>query len=515
MIFQHRIYLFLLLFFTVFTYSCKKDLGNYNYQEINEITFSAELNGKLTAYVAKDFKVNPVLSFSKDESGDTSRYRYEWVYIITSGNPNSGLKVLSTSKNLNVMMNLPVGTYDSFYRVTDKQTGVQFRKAFQLEVRNEFNEGWLFLTEVNGQAQLDMLSQQPNGEFLVVNDLLGKLNPGLKLDGKPKLIYSYNTGPLKGYGINLSYGVYVGTDKSTDRVHPDTFQWSTSYNVRKEILDLELPTDFHLDAIKMSTESAKAYVVSNAGNVLGYDRTINVKYASALNYDNVKKQTYKVAPFIGVSETISTMRAFFYDAENRRFMRHASQFDSRLSTILDRDGADFKFSYNHTGMDMLYMTWVPFSTGEIVSVLKDPASETRFLACFDPINYKQSYYGEVVSPEIEKAENYAISPDFGFLYYSVGSKLYQYNKSSVPAEAKLVLDVAPSKISLIKFQAYHNKTKYKNSDKLMVCSYDPGLPEGQNGKVEQYDVMLAAQGIQLEKTYTGFGKVMSMHYRER
>ncbi|WP_316748146.1 PKD-like family lipoprotein [Pedobacter gandavensis] len=512
---NHRIYLFLLLFFTVLNYSCKKDLGNYTYTEINEIKFPAELNGKLTAFVAKEFTVKPVLSFSKDESGDTSRYLYEWSYILPAPNPGSGMKVLSTSKDLNIVVNLAVGTYSGFYRVTDKQTGVQFRKAFKLEVRNEFNEGWLFLTEVNGQAQLDMLSQQPDGQFLVVNNLLDRLNTGLKLTGKPKLVYCYNTGALKGYGINLNYGIYIGTDKSTDRVHPDTFQWNLNYNVKKEILDFELPLDFHVDAIKMSTMSEKAYMVTNSGDVMGYDRVINLKYAAPMNYNNATKKTYKVAPFIGVSETITTMRAFFYDTENRRFVTHSNQFSPNLSSILERDGPEFKFSYNHTGLDMLYMTWVPFSAGEVISVLKDPTSETRFLACFNPISFKQTYYDQIVSPEIEKAESYAMSPDFGYLYYAVGSKLYQYNRSSVPAEGKLVLDVAPSKISLIKFQAYHNPTKYKDSNKLLVCSYDPGLPEGQNGKVEQYEVMLAAQGVQLQKTYTGFGKVVSMHYRER
>ncbi|MBB2151382.1 PKD-like family lipoprotein [Pedobacter gandavensis] len=515
MMFKYKIYLFLLLVFSVFTYSCKKDLGNYSYKDINEIKFPAELDGKLTAYVAKNFNVKPVLSFSKDDSGDTSRYTYEWVYLTSPATGAVKLKVLANTKDLNIIMNLPVGTYEGYYRVTDKETGVQFRKRFMMEVRNEFNEGWLLMTDVNGIAQLDMLSQQPDGQFLVVNDLLGTLSSGLKLAGKPKLVYCYNTGPLKGYGINLPYGIYIGTDKSTDRVHPDTFEWRNNYNVKSEILDLDLPAGFHIDAIKMATEYERAYMVSDQGNVLAYQRDINLKYGMPLNYDNVTKLKYKVAPFIGVGEILNKMRAFFYDAEHRRFVTHATQFDSTLSPILDRDGDDFKFSYNHTDKDMLYMTWVPYATGEVFSVLKDPAGSNRYLACFDPVSYKQTYYGQIVAPEIEKAESFAISPDLGYVYYVVDGKLYQYNKNTSPATAKMVLDKSPEKISLIKFQAYHNPKKYKDSNKLLVCSYNPALPEGKNGKMEQYEVMLAGQGLTLEKTYTGFGKVQSIHYRER
>ncbi|WP_140939236.1 PKD-like family lipoprotein [Sphingobacterium lumbrici] len=507
------LYTFLWVSSVLALFSCKKDLGNYTYEDINEVQFPEGFDGKLTAYVNRPFVVKPKLDFTKDELGDTSRYSYEWIYILPITGGDFGIKTLATTKDLNMIIKLNPGTYDSYFRVTDKETGVQFRKRFNLEVRNEFNEGWLLMCEVNNKAQLDMLSLQENGEFIVVNDLLETTGSPLQLAGKPKLVYSYFTGPLIGYGINLDHGLYIGTDQSTDRVHAETFDWQPNYNVKSEILALDLPADFHIDVIKR-VSATRAFMLSSDGNAMFYDRSSNMKYGEPLNYENEKG--YKLAPFIAVDENgnQTNEKPYFYDVEKRRFMRHNSVFDSKLTTIRD-PLAGAKFSFNNTGKDLLYMDWVTFGGGEVHAILKDPASSTCHLACFHGRFEMQTFYGQIASPDIAEAEHFAISPDQGYIYYSIGSKVYQYDKNSVPATNKLVLDLGTDKISLLKFHKFHLPAKYTESNRLWVASYDPTKPEGQNGKLQQYSVMVAAQGITLQKTYSGFGKVASMHYRER
>lgn len=501
----------------LFNYSCsKKDKGNYKYHEINEVKFSSDLNGKITGYVLKNLTITPQLSFTQDAAAsDSRRYSYEWSYIVPNSQPDPGIKTLATTRDLNILVNIAPGTYDAVYSIIDNTTGVKFAKRFSLEIRNEYNEGWLLMTDVSGKAQFDILSKQVDGQFIVINDLLEKTNSGLKLAGKPKLVYSYNTGKLNGYGIDLPYGLYLGTDQSTDRVNAETFAWLPKYNITKEILDPDIPADFNIDVIKQARGDNQAYMVSSIGNVYFTAPAQNVKYSQPLNYDNAS--VYKVSPFFAVNENFiaGSPQAFFYDTEHRRFYKHLSAFDSRLLAIPDPSGTAPKFfSYVNTGKDLMYMALVPKGL-EVYAMLKDPATAKVYLARFKAVDAVQLDFREIVSTDVDKAENFAISPDQGYIYYNVGGKLYQYDYNTTPTTSKLVKDYGAAKISLIKFQTFINATKYPDGGKLMVCSYDPALPQGQNGKIEQFNILLGAAGISLDKSFSGFGKVVSLHYRER
>lgn len=510
-----RIYVYLLAVFTVFTLACsKKDIGNYSYHDINEIKFSTELNGTITGFVLKNLKIEPELSFTMDTEGDPNRYTYQWAYIVPTSQTNPGLRTIATTKDLDMIVNIAPGTYPAMYRVTDSQTGVHFTKKFLLDIRNVYNEGWLMMTDVNGQAQLDFLSKQPDGSFLPINDLLKQSGSDLKLKGKPKVVYSYETGKHNGYGINLPYGLYVGTDQSTDRLDGETFAWDPKYNIRREILDPDIPENFHIDVIQQVRGSDNAYFISSVGNLYFTAPAQNIKYGQPFNFDT--DHLFRMAPFIACSENfvVANLPAYFYDMDNRRFCKHQSSFENKVSKILDPSNDLKLFSYENTGKDMLYMTFVAKGI-EVNALLQDLVNKKVYLARFDALNTRQKYYDEVVSTDIQKGESFAVSPDQGFVYYSVGGKLYQYDYSTTPSTSKLVKDYGTSKISLIKFQTYQNANKYPDGGKLMVCSYDPALPEGQNGRLDKYSVLLGASGISLDETYSGFGKVVSLNYRQR
>lgn len=514
----------LLAALTLLTYSCsKKDLGNYNYHDINEVKFStALLNGKITAYTLTQLKINPNVEFTQDKAiADPKRYSYEWVYVAPTGSQEgAGIKTLATTKDLDIFMNLSPNVYDAYYKVTDNVTGVKFSKKFLLEVRNEFNEGWLLLTDVNGQARLDMLSKQVNNEFITVNDLLGHTKSDLKLSGKPKLVYSYNCGKLNGFGINLPYALYLATDQCADRVNAETFAWQINYNVTREIMNPDVLANFTIDAVqRVRGDNTLTYMLSSVGDVYFSSSAQQVKYSMPLNYDNANTP-YKVAPFIGASESYISgpvPSAYFYDMTNRRFLKHSNAFQPKLLTMPEPTGSQPKlFTYNNTGKDLLYMSVA--KNIQVHAILKDPVTMKIYLAVFNGTNDIQVNYKEIIATDLDKAEHFAISPLFGYIYYNVGGKLYQYDYNTATPTCKLVLDKGAAKISALKFQTYHNTVKYPASEaeKLQVCSYDPALPEDQNGKLEQFNILNGAAGLSATlNTYTGFGKVVSLHYRER
>lgn len=487
--------------------SCKKDLGNYSYHEINNVVIRS-LNDT-TAIFGKRFVLKPQLVFSQDDGTDTTKYSYEWLFDGPNGLGGRGLYKMTNTKNLDVNMTLTADTYNFFYGVTVKETGVKYQKKFVLKVVNEINEGWFLMCEVNGKARLDMLSKLTDGTFIAIPDLLKTTGSDLVLKGKPHMVYNYNRGISTGPGLNAAYAIYLGTDEATERIDPENFSWKPLYNLKTEIF-APMPADFHADVI-VQAGGVHSYMVGGNDAYL-YDRTRNVAYSVPINYLPTEPNGFKIAPFAAPPLTSAVNRTqigIFYDTDNKRFVKH-TDIDNYCTAIPDpKENKLFSFS---TGMNMIYMCYSPFGAGEIFSVLKDPTSNKRFLASFDGFSNVQSYYAEILATDFDKAEQYAVSPDLGYLFYKIGGKLYQYDRSL--KTTKVMLDKGAEKISLIKFQTFLS-SKYTDGNKLIVCSYDPAKPEGANGKMEVFTVPSLNADLIPVSSYSGIGKVQSLTYRER
>lgn len=487
-------------------FSCKKDLGNYNYNEINEVVKFEGITDNVTATFGKRLQINPELSFSQDAGTDASKYTYEWTYISPNGLGGSVIKTLATTRNLDVVLPLVAGTYEFYYGVTDKASGVKYRKKFFLKVVNEINEGWFLMCDVNGTARLDMLSKKTTGEFELIKDLLGTTSSELTLKGKPVMTYSYNTGLLVGPD-KISYGVYFGTDQSTEKVEPNTFKWTPTMGLRNEMYG-DIPAGFYADEIRSAGGNA-AYMVGK-DNAYYYYRPLNIFFTAPISYIAAEQKAVKVAPFIA-SQPTNADHAIFYDKVNRRFIKHVGQ--APTSTVIQDPTIDLKkFSFS-TGMDMVYMKWVRFNGGEVFSILKDPNTAKLYLARFRSSDNLQSYFDEIAATDFAKAECYAISPDLGYIFYSVAGKVYEYDMSA--KQTKLMLDLGAKKVTLLKFYEFVSTTKYPDLNKLMVASYDPAKPEGENGTLSRYTVPPIMGDLVLFDTYSGFGKIQSLNYRER
>lgn len=504
---KKRYYLWMMVMVTMIgLFSCKKDLGNYNYNEINEAVTFPGISDVVTATFGKQLLIEPKTVFSLDAAADSTKYSYQWTYIGPNGNGGSGLYVLANTRNLNVILPLVAGTYTCYYNVTDKASGVTYRRKFSLKVVNEINEGWFLMCDVNGTARVDMLSKKTTGEFELIKDLLATTSSGLVLKGKPVMTYTYSTGVLTGPD-KISYGVYFGTDQSTQKVEPNTFKWTPTMGLKNEMYG-DVPVDFYATEIRNCSGNG-AYMLGKENAYL-YSRPVNIFYTAPITYIAAEQKAVKIAPFIA-SETPSTDHAVFYDKVNRRFIKHVGSAPT-CTVIQDPTGDLKKFSFS-TGMDMIYMKWVRFNGGEVFSILKDPATAKIYLARFRSKDNLQSYFDEVKGTDFANAEQYAVSPDLGYIFYSVGSKVYEYDMSS--KLSKLMLDLGTKKVTLLKFYEYLNYTKYTDLNKLMVASYDPTLPEGSNGTLSSYTVPPINGDLVLVNTYTGFGKVQSINYRER
>ncbi|MNJ91543.1 hypothetical protein D3C87_91950 [compost metagenome] len=489
--------------------ACKKDLGNYSYNEINELTEIIGIPDEVSAVYEKPILIKPEAKFSLDPSFDEANYTYEWYYRGPNGLGGNKLFYLSSERNLDLVMKVVAGTYTAYYSITDKKSGVKYQKSFTLKVVNEINEGWMLMCDVNNKARVDMLSLNAAGNFDVVRDLLATTNSELTLDGKPAMIYTYSTGLLIGPD-KISYGIYLGTDKGTTKVEPNTFKWTNTMRLSYEMYGA-VPDGFYAQVIKQRS-SWNSYLIGNNQSLYYYERTQNIYYSAPVSYVTAEQKEFKVAPFVaGDHAIVANAHAVFYDITNKRFVKHAGS--AATCTPIPEPAVDKKLFSFSTGMDLAYMKWVSFNGGEVFAILKDPNSSKKYLARFKSLDNTQNYYSEIVGADFDKAEHYEVSPELGYIFYNVGSKVYEYDM--ILKSSKLMLDLAPKKISLLTFHEFKFTSKYKDSNKLMVASYDEALPEGENASLSVYTVPAVNGDLVLDKSYSGFGKVQSLTYRER
>lgn len=477
--------------------SCYKDIGNYDYTEINELAFSG-IEDSYTVLLGEHFTLKPEITFSKDQSDDTSNYEYEWIGIRTDNVlPADQRRVISVYRNIDQVITLNPGPYRVYYRVKDKNTGVQWQTIFNMTVISSIYEGWMILNEVNGKSRVDMMSLL-DGEYTPIIDVLGTTGSNLPESalGKPLFINCYPFDPT-------FYGVYICTETGTNKIHPETFKWDFTYDIKYEFLG-NLPPNFSIDFMTNFSGNV-AWLHGTDNNVYYYYRIFQVKPDVPINILKGEQTTFKASKYIAA---INNM-AILYDETNKRFVRHIN--NESTSTLMPQGTL---FDYN-TGKDLKYMAHSPFGNGNVFAILDSVETQQRFLARFTiGSTLNQVYYEEMIGTDIKQAENFAVSPDLGYIFYNVGGKVYEYDM--VLKTSKLMLDFGSQKISMLKFHRFTSSSKYAAfANQLIVGSYDPAKPEGSNGKLQFYNVPPVNGDIVLDREFTNLGKVVSLAYRER
>ncbi|WP_443937783.1 PKD-like family lipoprotein [Pedobacter sp. MW01-1-1] len=495
----------------ILLFACRKDIGNYEYHSVNELKAFVNVNDT-TAYLGQNFKLDPIVTFTEDN--DTARYTYTWQY---SQNGNQLINFANT-RVLNQTMTLSAGLYYFSFVVKDKQTGLSFRKEFNLRVENEINEGFLMMAEVNGKARLDMLSYSTaTTQYSLINDLLKSTGSALTLKGNPKSVYCYATGALLGPD-QLTYGIYLSTDATTEKIHGDDFHYSPTMNIGYEVFG-GISSDFYVQAIRQNT-SANAVMIGNDENAYGYSRVYTTYFGSPINSVGTAGALFKVAPFIGTDEVSSALPVMLWDKDNRRFVKYANG-GSVCTAMTEQAVASRKFTYNgNTNKELLFMTGISVASpnADCYFVWKETTTNKCYIGGF-AINANasapQRAYAEITATDFDKAENICINPAYLYILYNVGSKVYEYDINTKTTQ--LMLDRGAEKITLLKFEKYRSGggRLNPNSNDLIVCSYDPTKPEGQNGKMEIFGVPTLQAPLVSKNLFTGMGKIVSLSYRGR
>lgn len=500
---KQALYLVLLLLCV----ACKKDLGNYNYTELNDINFGG-LSKSYTVLLGEKLQIKPEFKFSKENNNDEQAFSYQWYAFDINANlqlPADQRKNIAQTRNLDAAIQVPPGNYLLYYSVTDKKTGVVYTITIPLKVETAIYEGWMVLNDVDGVARLDMVSKIKN-VYTPIVDVLAQTGSELSLKGKPLNVTCY---PFS----FSAYGISVSTDQGSNRIDPETFKWKNTYNLSYEMV-ANTPAGFHADFLAPIKEDKGICYMYAGGNIYFNYSLFSINYGVPVNLVTGEKVGFKAAPFVAAAMDLSTFTpmAVAFDTEKKRFLKHSGS-DRSMGTI--PTPLLPLFNTSNMGMDLLHMEYTTYNGGEVFAVMKNPAGKI-YLVRFSPFNGAHNYFAEITGTDITQAEKFTLSPVFGYLFYTVGGKVYEYDTSL--KTTKLMIDKGSEKISLLKFQdfARSSNTYYKDkANQLMVCSYKPTEPADKNGKLEFYNVPSLNGDLTLAEGYSGFGKILSVSYRQR
>ncbi|WP_276485459.1 PKD-like family lipoprotein [Paraflavitalea pollutisoli] len=481
----HLLYLIVLISLAGLT-GCMKDEGNYTYVEPNNLEIR-NIADNYSVLQGSYLQIIPNLVPSDPAAVDSARYTYEWISLMMGATSLDMKRVLGYNRSLQMTMNLPAGKYTMYYRVKDTLSGIQFQKSFMIEVTSAIYEGWMAMTDVNGKARLDMISKL-NNQYRVIPDVLTFAGSDLKLQGKP-----VNINCFKISALSTGYGIYISTDKTTDRVDPETFQYKSTLNIKYEMLS-NVPETFAPAAF--ANAGAYRVFMLEGTDVYYYYYVMNIRFGLPINLLKGETIPFQVAPFIATST--ATTATCLYDNTNKRFVRHVGD-DGSCGLMPEGTLFDWK-----TGKDLVYMAYTTFNNGNVYAILRDPVSGKYYLARFlFGNNIQQVYYEEMTATDMAQAANFAVNPDFGYIFYTVGSKLYSYDMSL--KTSKLMIDKGSKSFSMLQFRG----------STLVAGSVDPAQPEGANGTLEEYTVPPVQGDLVLVNTWNGLGKIVAASYRTR
>ncbi|MDR6785515.1 hypothetical protein ABIE26_004225 [Pedobacter africanus] len=493
--------------------SCRKDVGNYAYNEINDIEITG-VNSTYSAVWGSNLTITPELSFTKDKNNDTTKYAYEWFAVVPRTGNTADPKVLSRNRNLNWVVNLPAtdASYQVYYIVKEKATGVIWRKIFSVKVTTNIADGWLVLNEIDNEPRLDFFNYLSTSDsYQYYKDILSSFST-LKLEGKPQMLYFYQR--RDAFSNKTEKSIFVGTDKHTFVINTTNFTFSE----HKDLVNLMaayVAPPFYAKSV-ISIGGPLAYMYDNSGKLYFENPTSGIAFGSGINR-TITGEPIQISPFIAEGLS-STQYALMYDTENKKFMEHKNiNLNVSVPAVKVTPPATPLFDPGNMDMDLVYMASTRALSNQTYAVLKNNMGKI-FLAriscnatAFVPLAFEEL----TTAPQIANATKFAIDPSEGYLMYVAGSKVYRYNV--VDKSNTVVVDLGTRKVSLLKYQkmvyAPGSARYMEYANKLIICSYDTADPNA-SGKMDLYSVPNLNGDLKLYKTFDGLGKIVDVSYRE-
>ena len=485
---------------------CFRDLGNYDYVEVNEAVISDK--GFESSYDVRTnvdiLQIEPEITFTTDPEG-TGDYSYEWVAV--GQNFLRGQRfVIGTEKDLYYPVKLQAEEYILYLKVRDNGTGIVFSKDVVLNVRSTYSLGWLLGgTDENEGGQVDMMSISSDTLF-IHNTLLAE--EGLVLS-PVSLVWVDND------EWTSEERLYVATEDGTYKFDRENFNGSPYTDIRYSFaIDPQTGQYLMSDSQKISDKrhvvivDNQAYIVSSSGGMIEN---------SFCTYDNMSY--FDVAPKMLCNHRQKDIRTFiFYNQDEREFCYISGLSVKNMKFMGDAEEDTYSWDTKNDfagGLDFVTAVNSFFSNGQAAAILKNPADGRHYIYCTTPdnsgtISKDGRYEVDAVATDFGNAVSYAITVNHGYMVYACGNTLYGYDFRKTPQTCSVIRTFdAP-----VTFLMSDIESQEQYDDVLYVATYDDSVPR--SGILYKFKVEDSPDRIAVEETEKwdeGLLKITSMKYK--
>ncbi len=455
--------------------SCYKDYGNYDYNELNEIS----ITGIEESYVVEQFEnftIQPVI----EQADATDETNLEFLWHMYPDNRLNNSDTLSTERDLNATVFSTPGYYKAICRVTDGNTGVFVKKEFSVQVVNTYSNGLMILSELNNNANIAFLNSAGSlyeDVYYTVNKVYAGKNPvGLGL-------------------INNRFekGVLIMCDDGKGGAVVDAlgFEKYAEYN----------------DLFWIPKETPKPSWYCMYENWFYSDFIIDnglLRHRNLMNGAPVKcdAETMKGTELFPAMFNGWIMSQTFYDQKSERFI--VRQVGGAMGVVNDMPAGLF----NPADLKMQMICGADGFKGDCFAMVYDDESNKYYSIQFicDGTNVNPLSMIELSSAvDLDKASSFAVSSLSPQYFYAVENKLY-------------CLDALANVNSLVyEFDAGvtidHIELKKEEGDRVMFVGTSQTASDKKIGSIHFMDVSLNG-GLELTKTYPNMtGKVVDFLYK--
>lgn len=481
--------------------SCAKDKGNYDYTVISKIGIS-DKNTTGTIYVQQgtQLKLEPTIELN----GNAENLSYEWFVYLNSASASyvqDSIKI-STEKNLNYTVDPKIFTigenYKLTYKVTDNATGLSSFFFYQLSISDLFTQGWIFLEDKAGKADLSMILRNGtvyhdiytfrNADSPILNPKAFTISTASITDdvgpsGKKYYIVGSNDAiELDGTTMKKRFDYNYLFFAPPTSIAPNYIAWGggSSNNIGLLLNDGQL----HVNMVG-GFPGAKKFGAQLRSPNNGYDYELASQHISGTGYSD----TYNVIMF---------------DKRNKRFYGVST---SALSVFDDANQSKDIFDMNNVGLDLIKLD--SSNVAEIRNAVMKDNNGKGYLLQFRTLRNATNPSitigkQEIVSPGIASALDVTASTLSPHLFYVYDSKVYRYEVTSNTSSVEYTLP-SNETVTKIKFQ----KHGYGNAvPRLIVTTWN-----GTEGKVYFFKVSQIGAIESLDKVFTGFGKIVDLAYK--
>ena len=514
---RYRLFYTLLLLLAA---ACYDDKGNYNYQDINEVTISGIRSDYNVMMLNDTLRITPVIEMTEGDYRDTARFKYVW-FALKSG-------VRDTAGNhfeLNYPVTLGPGDYDFHFKIWDKKYDAIWKTRTSLTVGTLYTRGIMLAGEgTGGNAELQIISMVT--DTIICPDIL-------KDSGLPPLqgaIRALHTGTYTQFDSYVKMWVLTRSGAySIDRLTQKSSEANDFNNLVYSMDDISEPL-IPMDIIPQIKDYAganggsaqRAVVCSNGDIFVSYMALLGGDfYSNSINreQDNFHVRL-KAKPFLMYS--VNSMNSFvWYDGDNERFMRYASFILATTSAfsapLPDRDGEVFPWDQKATGRTLVYSENTRNSdngstNGNTFTLMKDKTGAYFIYKFYASATVaKRAFYQIDLTKAtgFDQAKFYAFSSRRTLLFYVVGNDLYAYDYNPGNERCVKLPGFGTDEITMVKFDTQIDPTV----NPLYIATYNASS----KGTLQRYHVETNPDVIEITpmatSKWSGLTKIKDMSWR--